>query len=223
MKSFLYGACALLISTAALLGPAHAATSCYGGVTLGQTIAQSDLSLDAVGGPAGLVTVDSIGADGMSGGITGGCDWRTGAWVVGAWGDYSWHSADFEVGAFGAPGDLIEWDLEDQWSVGGRLGFMATERTLIYGLIGWTRARYSDISSPALGASFDIDDRDGVVYGGGIEVELVENIVVGAEYRYSDLEDVDVAILPGAANLNIDSGLHTARAVLKYRFDVAAP
>lgn len=197
---------------------AHADASCYGGAALGYSSANTSASLDAVGFGS-LVSVDNLGADGVSGGLTAGCDWHSGGWLIGGWGDYTWHSAEFEVSSPLIGGNLLEMSIENQWSLGGRAGYFVAPQTLVYGLIGFTRVETSDISSPALGGSLSTPDMDGIVYGGGIEVEIAPQIVLGAEYRYTDLRDENIGLVPGLIDLNLDSDIHTARAVLKYRYD----
>lgn len=225
---------ALLLSTAA-----QAKTSCYVGAQLGYSVASTDASLDIAsnalypGSPAipGLVTVDGFSADGASGGFLGGCDYRMDRILVGAWGDFAWHGADFSAGLNTNPVAPInaglEMSIDRQWSIGGRAGVFVTDATLIYGLIGYTKVDTSDLtySGSAFGTpfsgSFAVEDLDGVVYGGGMEVDVGNGLVLGAEYRLTVLDSTDVQIIPNVASLNLDSEIHTVRAVAKYKFSFA--
>lgn len=211
---------ALIFAPMTFSGPAHAGVSCYGGVTAGYSVANTEASLDAIGGgPAGIVSIDGLAAEGGSGGLLAGCDYRIQRFVIGAWGDYSWHNADFEVGSSLIGASILEASLERQWSAGGRLGAFVSDSTLVYGLVGFTRAEFGDITSPALGASLAVPEMDGIVYGGGIEVDIGSGLILGAEYRYTDLDAESIGLIPGALALNLDPDIHSARAVLKYRFD----
>lgn len=212
------------LATLVFAAPAYAGTSCYVGATVGYSVASADASLDVLpdellavlpdefdpGSPAipGLIRVDGLSADGANGGFTAGCDYRVNRFLIGGWADYTWHGAEFKVSIAGTP--IAEVELERQWSIGGRIGSYVTDNTLLYGLIGYTRVSTSDLT---------ISDLDGVVYGGGLEVDVGSGVTIGAEYRYTDLEDRDVAIIPDALNLNLDTSIHTARVVAKYRFD----
>ena len=220
------------LATLVFAAPAYAGTSCYVGATVGYSVASADASLDVLpdafgpGSPAipGLIRavravdglrVDGLSAEGANGGFTAGCDYRVNRFLIGGWADYTWHGAEFKASIVGIP--IAEVELERQWSIGGRIGSYVTDNTLIYGLIGYTRVSTSDLTGP--GYAFGISDLDGVVYGGGLEVDVGSGVTIGAEYRYTDLEDRDVAIIPDALNLNLDTSIHTARVVAKYRFD----
>jgi len=205
------------LSALAIFTSAEAGISCYGGGTLGHSSFSTDASLN-VAGVGTVAGIDSLGANGISGGITGGCDWTQGRWLVGAWGDIMWHGSDFEVSSSLIGGSLVELSVDKEWGFGGRAGYFATETTLVYGLIGWSRVEPDDLEIPVLGVSFDTEEADGLVVGGGIEVEVAPQVTLAAEYRFTTLEDNNVGIVPGV-NLNLDTDIHTARAVAKYRFD----
>ena len=199
------------LATLVFAAPAYAGTSCYVGATVGYSVASADVSLDVP-----LVAFgDGLSAESANGGFTAGCDYRVNRFLIGGWADYTWHGADFKASIVGIP--IAEVELERQWSIGGRIGSYVTDNTLLYGLIGYTRVSTSDLTW--LGDAFGISDLDGVVYGGGLEVDVGSGVTIGAEYRYTDLEDRDVAIIPDALNLNLDTSIHTARVVAKYRFD----
>lgn len=220
MKRLLIAAFTAL-AVAGMALPSHAATFCTLGVSGGYSIANTDTSVDIVNGPAQVLAINGLGADGPSGGLTGGCDVRNGAWLVGAWIDHTWHRADFEVTSSLLPAGVIETSIDKQISIGGRLGGYVAEKTLIYGLIGWTRVSMDALESPVLGVSFDVPRMDGWVFGGGIEVEMLPNVLVGTEYRFSDLREETIEVAPGLANLNLDTELHEFRVNVRYRFDVA--
>jgi len=212
-------ACSLLASLSALAitGTAEAGISCYGGATLGYASAEAEAQFTLLGFaiPAG-----DLDGDGVAGGLTGGCDWTSGRWLVGGWGDLTWHGAELSVSFPLVGGTLAELPIDTQWSVGGRAGYFITERTLAYGLIGWSRVETGGFDVPLAGVSLDTPNVDGLVVGGGIEVEVAPQITIGAEYRYTSLEEQKFDIVPGLIGLNLDTEIHSVRGVAKYRFDL---
>lgn len=202
--------------------------SCYVGAKLGYTMANTETSLDlgpgliAPGPVPGALVVDGFGGEGVSGGIGGGCDVRMQQFVFGVFGDYDWHGVEFSAssGIPGFTGDLITLDIESQWTLGGRAGVMASSTTLVYGLVGWTQVQTSDLESPLLNASFDVGELNGLVVGGGMETEVSPGLWLGAEYRYTKLDDEDISIIPNVASVNLDTGMHSAYVTLKYKIGV---
>jgi len=94
------------------------------------------------------------------------------------------------------------------WTVGGRLGFLATPRVLLYGLAGYSRLSlkgtldahfddpfYNKLNSykdfkkdpSELGVAID-DDVSGWTVGGGVEAKLEKRLSLKLEYRYSHFD-----------------------------------
>lgn len=203
----------LFVAHAALANDVH----CHVGGGLGYSVTTSEASLDAVGGPAGIAVIDGLSAEGVTPSLAAGCDFKSGRWLIGAGVDYAWHNADFKVSALNVP-NLAELSVENQLSVTARAGYFVTEKTLVYGLVGWSRVETSDLSSPFFGASYDVGAMTGKVFGGGIEFDITEHIVAGLEYRYTDLDGETINIIPGVANVGLNSGIQTVQTRLKYRF-----
>jgi outer membrane immunogenic protein len=63
-----------------------------------------------------------------------------------------------------------------------RAGFLAGERTLVYGKGGWTNTRVTW----ADGIDSVTSNRDGWLVGAGVEHMITDNISARAEYRYSE-------------------------------------
>jgi outer membrane immunogenic protein len=130
-------------------------------------------------------------------------------WVAGVLADYDFGSS------ISAEAEGRSVDHNHSWSVGGRLGFLAGPSTLVYGTGGYTQA---ELDRSGLGA-FTFN---GYFVGAGFETFLRENWTLKLEYRYSKFEDETVLrqeFEGGAtATLDLDADLHSARAVLSYRF-----
>ncbi|MDX2307610.1 MAG: outer membrane beta-barrel protein [Hyphomicrobium sp.] len=114
-------------------------------------------------------------------------------------------------------------NLDYSWTIGGRLGYAAGSDLLVYGLLGYTRAQFKDISFGVDGCTclaFDMPSLDGVTVGGGFEKFLTDRISLKAEYRYTDLEafgetlDLDLF----GFGYEIDTDIHAAKLLLNYRF-----
>jgi outer membrane immunogenic protein len=195
-------------------------TGCYGGGAVGWSSALSDTSLDTA---FGSLSVDALAADGASFTALAGCDIALGntPFVVGLWGDWTKHSAEFSVNATGLPA-IVETGLDTSWAVGGRLGYVVVPGALVYALGGYTQAEVDDITFPAFGPGapvLSVPTLEGYVLGGGAEVSLGNGLYLQAQYSYADYEQVDIALTPGLS-LGLDTDVQTARVGLLYRFDM---
>jgi len=74
--------------------------------------------------------------------------------------------------------------------VGGRIGFVAAPKFLIYGRAGYTNARFTDrLARTAAGSqatNVGHDDRSGFRLGAGAEYALTRQFFLTGEYRYSN-------------------------------------
>ncbi len=86
------------------------------------------------------------------------------------------------------------FDLNNVWSVGGKLGFLVTPRVLLFGVGGYTEARIDASASasfkwdglPVHTVSMDFpDELRGWFVGGGAELKLRKDVSLRLEYRYS--------------------------------------
>jgi outer membrane immunogenic protein len=137
----------------------------------------------------------------------------------------------------GAPGDTLGFagtaEVDNSWTVGGRLGFLATPETLVYGLIGWTHADLNvsgtyatDIVGGTPVSFSSEEDMDSVTIGAGVETMIGRGVSLKLEYRYTDLDGLSEATVldgiggvgsEGVAVTDVDTDLHTIRAVLTWR------
>ncbi len=77
--------------------------------------------------------------------------------------------------------------------VGGRIGYVAAPRVLVYGKAGYTNARFGDrLTSINAGTTTTIeshDDRSGFRLGAGVEYDVTRQLFLTSEYRYSHYSD----------------------------------
>jgi len=196
--------------------PANASTwsGCYVGGSLGASSLQTEVK-----GPFGLGVAD-LGSTSAEWGLGLGCDVQVTntSFVIGLFGDYAWtdHSSSINPG-------LLRVDHGDgMWTIGGRLGTLLTDSTLAYGLVG-----YSEIDSGnvrLLNIRSNSSNFSGITLGGGLETNLGNNLRLGMEYRYTDLDSNKLSWRYRHGNHyhtargNIDPDLQVVRATLKYTF-----
>jgi outer membrane immunogenic protein len=128
-------------------------------------------------------------------------------WVGGVFADYDFGSnlsADVKI-----PYHSGSLDHNYSWAIGGRLGYLVTPSTLLYGTGGYTQADFdvSDLGSKTFAGFF---------VGGGVETFLRQSWTLKLEYRYSQFESETFA--DGPVTFDIDPSMHTARLVLSYKF-----
>lgn len=146
----------------------------------------------------------------VSYGVGIGCDVQAGNFVLGAMADMDWTRAD---------GNVAAWD--SQWAASARAGYLLMPKTLIYGLIGYTKLDGGFVFDQ-FATTFTTDFR-GLTLGGGIEQMLAGGWAIKAEYRWVDLGDATtpVAIDGLADGTKVDNNLHQVRLGLVYRFGAA--
>jgi outer membrane immunogenic protein len=168
-------------------------------------------SLDGGGGT--LFGIDGIGGEGVFGTVTVGYDRviRPG-WVAGVFADYDFGSnISTDVSFLGARASI---DHDHSWSIGGRLGFLTSPSTLVYGTAGYTQAEFDYFG--VLSKTFN-----GYFVGAGIESFLRDNWTLKLEYRFSQFnsETLDSGYYGGYVfRVDDEPSMHTARLVLSYKF-----
>lgn len=186
-----------------------------------------DLAFDGIGGDGGFFSV-GVGGDVQINQHV----------VIGGLFEYDWTRYESELTAFVNPGfgtltAGADVEVEDQWSLGGRVGFLPSERTLWFLTFGYTRVDVSDlrfnVAVPGFAISdtlLGIDDFSGWFLGGGVETKLTESISLKAEYRYTSLDSEKVQILPKLVpqindfvKADLEPTVQTGRIALVYRFN----
>jgi len=171
--------------------------------------------------------------------------------LIGAFADFDFYSGSSSSFS-GSLGDLGSVDgsfgLNHVWSVGGRLGYLASPRLLLYGVAGYTQASvdgsvYVQLDGvPGLTLAMP-DELHGYFVGGGGEFKLRRNLSLKLEYRWSDFGSVSASasgvdigdkvdcvknptcakcqeqtVANYSAHADFDAGIHSVRANLVYKF-----
>jgi outer membrane immunogenic protein len=114
-------------------------------------------------------------------------------------------------------------------SVGDRIGWLTSPDTLVYGLAAYTEGGYNlgatlgggggceTICASSGTDALNVDvDVSGYTLGAGLETRLKGDWTLKGEYRFTQFDDertIDDVTIDGEASI------HTARAVLSYRFN----
>jgi outer membrane immunogenic protein len=186
------------------------------------------------------VGIDGLGGQGGAFTVGGGADYQFAPkFVIGAFVDYTRHNASTDINAgitdgIDSLGANIGFDIEDEISVGARLGYLANSRTLLYGTVGYSAV---DISDARVSVSIDgfplfnevlarNGDFSGYFLGAGIETKLSDAVSLKLDYRYTDLGSERVTLLPDVfpeanefVTTSLDTDIQTVRLTLNYRFD----
>ena len=120
------------------------------------------------------------------------------------------------------PGPQRSVDAGRDIYVGGRVGFKATPKTLIYAKGGYTNARFNVVGTDGTTETSRHLDADGWRVGAGVEQKLGPRTFAKVEYRYSnynkgevDFEDPNV---PDSSRFDIDTDRHQVVASVGVRF-----
>lgn len=105
--------------------------------------------------------------------------------------------------------------------VGGRVGYVTSPTTMIYGKAGYTNQRFSVTGSDGTVNLAQKLDTDGWRVGAGAEFAVSRNAYVGAEYRYSKYGKGEVDFegdTPDSSRFNLDTDRHQVVATAGVRF-----
>lgn len=149
---------------------------------------QAGWSRDEVGTastPLGNLAIHS-GNDTVTGGLFAGYDHKVTPKVV----------AGVEAGinlsdSDDLAGTTASIDAERSIDLTARLGYLATDTTLLYARGGYSNVRAETMLTNASGTLNDTSDLDGWLVGAGVERALTQSISTRLEYRYSDLSEGD--------------------------------
>jgi outer membrane immunogenic protein len=164
---------AVVAATASV--PALAAP--FSGPYIGAQVGSDNTSIkvDEVGGPN---LIDSIGANGVEGGVFAGYDYPVAAnTFVGVEAQFSLSDAKASVydGAYEGRADY-------SYGVSARLGQKLSDKTALYGRVGWksTHLKLSDT-----GTEIWSRDKSGLLLGAGLESYVTPHMSIRAEYGYT--------------------------------------
>lgn len=156
-------------------------------------------------------------------------------WVAGVY-------ADVSVGnvseSYGFSDDDSDKDIDyaakikfkEKYSLIARLGYEVSQRTLLYGLAGYSLQKYEAYVSQSVDSYFDSDaTSDGfmgaAIVGAGVETLISERTSLKLEYRFSHANGIDVDTrevedgdLYWADFVTGDINTHTVRGVMSFKF-----
>lgn len=128
--------------------------------------------------------------DGVTYGGNIGYDIQRGGTVFGVEGEVTGSTISDRSNDVLNAGDRLRVKAGRDLYVGGRLGFVANPRTLIYAKAGYTNAQFiTDYDSPATTPALSFrqrDNYDGWRLGAGAEFKVTDKVFAKAEYRYSN-------------------------------------
>lgn len=188
------------------------------------------IGADVLTGRGDVVTAggDAVHGEAPFGGdlglsVTIGADYQVNSvFVVGAFATYDWSNIDTNAsitdGVDTVTANLIK--IDSGWTVGGRLGVLATPASMIYALLGYSWMNYDDIKVSGIGQSFNfaLPDTSGWTVGLGFEHKLNHNVSLRGEYRYTEFSKETVFSDPTIGSVSGESQNHSARLVAAYRF-----
>jgi outer membrane immunogenic protein len=212
-----YGLCCALSLTAGSVSSAHAAdyisapatpwTRAYLGVNVGGGAMNTDIDI------LGIATFDGIGSEGWLAGGRAGFDVQVDRFVLGFLGGAQWEEILTETNVDG----IGHAEAGTQWGVDalGRVGFLLTDSSLLYGLGGLSGAEFAgEVSVAALPLDFSKDwFWLGWTVGAGLESSFTDSLSALLEYRYTEFEGADAFGLA-----HFEPHLHTARLGLNWKF-----
>lgn len=157
---------------------------------------------------------------GAVGGLYAGGNYQFGAMVLGLETDIELARIDggfYDVAAGGSGNTKIDW----QGSLRGRLGFVA-DKALFYGTGGLAYANISHTYGNLLAGTTETTAgvRTGWTAGAGVEIAMTRNLLLRAEYRYTDFGSYRydaIVTFPGLTGQQ-EPQLNTVRVGAAYKF-----
>ena len=217
----------LMMAAAAAAMAAGAATNAnaedwqgfYVGAHAGYTWGEADSPYGNVGGPFTNTNQDAPNLDGTVYGLQGGYNWELGTnWVVGLEAQATW--GDREGDDAGTGGDVNGVEINNEYSLRARGGYLITPSTLLYATGGYV-ALDVDATAPTTGAVNET--AEGWTYGAGIERRFGTNWSGFIEYRHDDIDQERFSFPIDGYDEGITPELDTVRVGVNYRFGAAAP
>lgn len=196
----------------------------YGGVSLGMGSTNYNVSAD-FGGVAGISLPD-LGGMGAVYGLQAGYNWRaTDQFVLGVQIDANMTNVSNNTTGFITGLGSLDYELKPrhEMALTLRAGFVPSERTMIYGLAGISRASFQgtlNINDAGGTNVFNTDysfNRTGWTLGAGITTMVTDQISVGLEYRYTDYRR-HTLFNAGGVDVGFDTKMQSVRGTLNFHF-----
>ncbi len=179
----------------------------YVGGALGAGVANAKVDFPQYSG----TSINGIGIAGAFPTVMGGYNWRAAArWVVGAEGE-------------AAPG-ISTADFQVDWTeaVRGRIGYLLTPATLLYGSAGWLTTGIAMSSIANNSVTVPSQRVDAPEVGGGVETAITEHWAARLDYQYAVpgvLDAVAVKINTFSGPLVVHAQMQYVRLGVVYMFD----
>jgi outer membrane immunogenic protein len=132
---------------------------------------------------------DAGSSDGVVYGGQIGYDIQSGGAIFGIEGEVTGATTDTRADNLLVAGDRLRVDAGRDLYVGGRLGFLAGDRAMIYAKGGYTNARINTEYSIGTTRAEEGVNLDGYRVGAGAELQLSPRMYLKGEYRYSNYSD----------------------------------
>jgi len=190
----------------------------YVGAHTGYTEGEADQPWGAVGGPFTSTGQDAPDVSGWIYGIQAGYDFQLGAnWVLGLEAQGTWGDREGDDGGTG--GDVNGVEINSEYSLRARGGYLFTPSTLAYLTGGWVRMDV-DATAPTTGAVNE--DVDGWTYGVGVEHRYGSNWSSFIEYRHDEMDQTRFSFPADGYDEGITPETDSVRIGVNYRFGGAA-
>ena len=227
-----------VVEEAVVIEPGFTWTGGYIGANIGYGWADFEQGLDAeVPFLLNLNEEFDTDGDGVVGGAQAGFNWQAGQFVLGVEVDVQAADVDgtanrfFDFGANGLADLDANVSTEIDWfgTARGRIGFVPTERLMIYGTGGLAFGETTSSASyeaqllftPYAGSASSTDMRTGWAAGAGAEYAFTDNWTLKLEYLFVDLGEETFLNLEDDffdADFTSDVTLQTVRLGVNYKF-----
>ena len=154
--------------------------------------------------------------------------------MIGAFVDYDISDIDttlsISIPPLAGANARANFNIENQLSIGGRLGYLVSPTTLFFTTFGYARVETSDVKASLRtdlggisGTLASVGNFNGYFIGGGIETLICNGFSIKGEYRYTSLESENATVLPGTGvsdfvGASLKPQIQTGRVSLNYRF-----
>ncbi len=153
---------------------------------------------------------DAGSSDGVVYGGAVGYDFQAGGAVIGAEAELTGSTTDTRADSLLVAGDRLTLDAGRDIYVGGRIGFVAGDRALLYAKAGYTNARLKTDYNIGATRVEDGINLDGYRVGAGAEYQLSPRMYLKGEYRYANYSE--------AEGLEVDLDRHQVLGGIGVRF-----
>jgi outer membrane immunogenic protein len=187
-------------------------TGFYVGAQAGYAWSSGEQPYSIINGGPFTQTQDDVDLDGFVLGGRAGYNYQFGSWVVGVEGDLEWTDQSGDDG--GSGGDVNGIDINSQWSIRGRAGYLFTPENLVYATAGWTE---QDVDASAPGDGDVGEQISGFTYGLGVEHRMGPWSGT-LEYRHSDMDETRFSFPIAGYDEGVTTDTDTIRVGVNYTF-----